>query len=70
MTESSPFAQVTDLSAAFARLVGIATPHRRDDKAVSQLEGTDPKRSKQRAHASFSLLIVEPPNAPRNSGFE
>ena len=53
-------AEMDEVPVGHAAVDGRVLAHRRDDDAVGQLEGTDAKRCKQRAHANFSIFSVEP----------
>ena len=59
-TRERKMAEMDQVPVGHAAIDGRVLAHRRDDDAVGQLEGTDPKRCKQRAHANFSIFSVEP----------
>ena len=50
-------AEMDEVPVGHAAIDRGVSAHRRDDDAVGQLEGTDPKRCKQRAHANFSFFM-------------
>src|SRR4029077_10495646 len=53
-------AEMDEVPVGHASVDSRVLAHWRDDDTVGQLEGTDAKRCKQRAHANFSIFSVEP----------
>jgi hypothetical protein len=58
-TRKSQVPEVDAVPVGHASIDSRVLAHRRDDDAVGQLEGTDSKRCKQRAHPTFSILVLE-----------